>query len=88
MDRLDSAYERSAASNGRCPGPANDLEISQISRDLIRIGDPGIVQAIAQLSERLAALLERTRCDGRTIHYSPPFSELLVNEPHGVPFCR
>ena len=88
MDRLDSECAGRAVTGGRRAGVANDLEISRISRALVRIDDPAIVHAIGQLSERVAALVEQARCDGRTIHYSPPLSELLVDEPHGVPFCR
>ena len=88
MDRLDSEFSVSAVIGGHRAGPASDLEISRISRALVRIDDPAIFRALAQLSERLAELLELARCDGRKIHYSPPLSELLVNEPHVVPFCR
>jgi hypothetical protein len=86
MDRPDNEY--TGLPSLRRAGRANDMEISQISRALARIDDPAIIHAIGQLSERLAALVEQARCDGRRIHYSPPFSELLVDEPHGVPFCR
>jgi hypothetical protein len=91
MDRLDATGAVFAADvdriDQRAVVPAG-FEISQIVSALVRINDPEITDAIGKLTERLTALMDQVRRDRRTIHYTPSLTELLVNEPHGVPYCR